>query len=75
MMTLLAIWAILFAVTIAAESRTMAKGVMPLISGALVLWALYWTISLAFGGKKSVTEQSQPDADRNTHGKKKASKP
>jgi hypothetical protein len=74
MMILLAMWVFLFAVTLVTEARTMARGVMPLISGALVLWAVYWTISLAFGGNKSVPEQSQPDADRNTNGKKKASK-
>lgn len=74
MMILLAVWGTAFAVTLVTEARTMARGVMPMITGVIVLWALYWTIALAFGGKKSIPQQSQPEADENTHGKKKASK-
>ena len=61
MMILLAVWIGLFAVTVVTEARTMARGVMPLISGVLVLWIAYWTIQWLRGSPTPPPTQKQPD--------------
>lgn len=49
MLWLFAGWAIIFGLTLVTKAPTLARGVLPLISAAVVLWAAYWTIAAIRG--------------------------